>query len=96
MPGRVHGHHEPAARGDHPESRHIHAAHFHIIRKPDDIRPGKQDKDHKTCRHDRAITPEDSRQRRVVHDISADDSVLAEMDFRELRVRIGKLELNGL
>src|SRR5262249_34834595 len=58
LPRRAHRHHPSLASWNHAESRHVHAAHPHIIGKPNEISPSQRGDDSERGNYDSAIAPQ--------------------------------------
>ncbi len=67
LPRRVCRHHPAAARRNHAEAGHIHAAHRHVVGEPEQIGPGEQG-DRRQCSEDnKAVAAQHRFKRRAGH-----------------------------
>src|SRR5262249_48037623 len=63
LPRRAYRHHPSLAGRNHAEARHVHAAHPHIIGKPNEVSPSSRGDDSKRGNYDSGVAPRDSLKR---------------------------------
>src|SRR5262249_18075204 len=90
--GAVLGIIQPLPAGDHPETGHVHAANIHVGGEPPDIGPGERSHEGESHGHDQPIAPQHGLDCRIRHVALMHDAALAEMNFGELAVGVGKLQ----